>query len=125
MHTVRQAETLEWAPRYSYVSGDLPLADVPKLNFRPNRALSLLRFELRVSTAGKIGLRFNSVGGFELFADGYQLELPEQETEVELPAGNHWITLVLHHENREGVPIRVELFDVPGSAGRAQLVVGR
>ena len=125
MHAVRQAETLEWAPRYSRVSGELPLADVPRLQYRPNRALSLARFELRVSTAGKIGLRFNSIDGFELFADGNQLELPEQEAAVELSAGDHWITLVLHHENREGVPIRVELFDVSGSAGRAQLVVGR
>ena len=125
MHAVRQAETLEWSPRYSRVSGELPLADVPKLQYRPNRALSFVRFELRVSTAGKIGLRFNSIRGFEVFADGNQLELSELETAVELSAGDHWITLVLHHEDRDGVPIRVELFDVPGSAGRAQRVVGR
>ena len=87
MHAVRQAETLDWAPRYSRVSGELPLADVPKLEYRPNRALSFVRFELRVSTAGKIGLRFNSIDGFELFADGYRLEIPERETAVGFVGG--------------------------------------
>ena len=125
MHAVQQAEMLEWVPRYSHTSGELPLADVPRLAYRPNRELSLVRFELRVSTAGQIGLWFNSTDGLELFVDGDQLELPQENTAVDLSAGNHWITLVLHHENRDGVPLRVELFDVPGSAGRAQRVVGR
>lgn len=125
MHSLRRAETLEWTPQYSYVSGDLPLADLPKIAYRPARPLSFARFEVRVSTAGKIGLRFNSIDGLELFADGDQLDLAEQETAVDLSAGNRWMTLVVHHEDRNGVPLRVELFDVPGSAGRAQLVVGR
>jgi putative heme-binding domain-containing protein len=116
--------TFRWQSAYSKVSGELPLGELPKFAIWNNTAeLSVLRFHLDVTTAGKAMLRFNSVAGLSLYLGGTPVE-PKAETVIDLPTGLQPVTVVIDRSHRSD-NVRVELDDVPGSPVRVAVVGGK
>ena len=109
---------IRWLPAYSTVDGELPRSEVPA---------GYARFQIDVSTGGKVGIRHNAfafpgpVRG-EVYVDDQSVG-PIRELTPSLTPGVHTITIQL--EPKREVPLKVELFDVPDSPAKAQPVVGK
>ncbi|VTT97436.1 membrane-bound dehydrogenase domain protein : Probable L-sorbosone dehydrogenase OS=Planctomyces maris DSM 8797 GN=PM8797T_24331 PE=4 SV=1 [Gemmataceae bacterium] len=113
-----------WSPAYSLVSGDLPVAALPKFSVWANTAdQSVVRFALDVTTAGPAKLKFNSVNGLSVFVGPSPVEA-KPETVLDLKAGVQTVTLVIDRSKRTE-DLRVELDDAPGSPARVAVVGGK
>lgn len=113
-----------WSPVYSKVSGDLPVNDLPKLVvWSGNDPLAVVRFQLDVTTAGAVKLKFNSAAGLTLFVDGKPVE-PKAETPLDLKTGIVTVTIVVDRAKRKD-DLRVELDDVPNSPARVAVIGGK
>jgi putative heme-binding domain-containing protein len=129
---------LAWSAAYSLVSGDLPLDGLPWQGGVDGHNYQYLRFEIKVSAAGRVGLRLNDPAGLRLWtrpSDGkptgvkpveMKLEAkPGEPTVVDLGAGVHVFTLASESQGRKMKPLRIELIELPGSPGRAEVVLGK
>lgn len=116
-------KTFTWSSRYSDVSGELPLARIPKIKRFAGKTFGFARYELDVSTAGEIGLRFNSVKGLSMWVDQKIVQI-QPETKLTIPEGRHVLTLAVDFQNREQ-DVRVEVVDIEGAQGRASAVGGK
>jgi putative heme-binding domain-containing protein len=115
---------LQWEANYSRVAGDLPADDLAK--FEAHKGLDptlFVRFEIDVSTAGKLELAFEDIGGLTLWIDGKPTTILSN-TPLDLATGRHVVTLAVNCVKRTS-PLRVELRDVVGSPAQAQLVGGK
>lgn len=113
-----------WTSRYSKVSGELPLEGLPTL--QPHKQLApttFARFQLDVSTAGKLQLNWNATAGLQLWVDGKPQPVSEKLV-LDLAVGRHTLVVAIDR-NSHPQPIRVELSDVAGSAAQSQLVGGK
>src|SRR5262245_36487853 len=73
-----------WSPAYSKVSGDLPLAELPKFTvWQDTAAQSVVRFQLDVTTAGAAKLKFNAVAGLTVYVGNTPVEA-KPETVLDL-----------------------------------------
>jgi putative heme-binding domain-containing protein len=115
---------LTWAPAYSNVSGSLPLAGLPLLRSGDDAdGVTLLRFQLDLSTGGPFKLLVNSPTGLTCWVDGRLI--PERAPAVlDLPAGLHTLTVAVNRVRR-GDDLRFELDDVPGSPAQVRAVGGK
>jgi putative heme-binding domain-containing protein len=115
---------LQWNPAYSTVSGLLPLADVPSFSLgKDKHAVSLVRCQVNVTTAGPFLMRLNSTKGLTLWVDEKPIAI-HKELELNLPVGTHPLTFVVDRDERqEG--LRCELPEKPGSPARVQIVGGK
>ena len=109
-------------PRYSTVSGTLPLADIPIAGVREQQGERILgsgfaRVPLLVTAPGMIHLKLNSVEGMELRIDEKPVNLTS-EFSIDLPVGPHRLTFSVDHTLRTA-PLQLELVDVP-SGGNAE-----
>jgi hypothetical protein len=104
------------------VSGQLPLASLG-VSSGAGSALSLAKVELEVSAGGKIGLRTNNPKGLQL-SFGDSLIAADDEVTIELGVGRHEVVIIVDRAMREHGGMSIELFDVPGSGGRAGFVTG-
>ena len=112
-------EELEWTPRYSLVSGLLPVTA-----FRSRSRLPVLaRCRLEVTTPGLVGLRVNSTTGLQLWIDRQPVSLQARPV-FELDQGEHHFTLAID-PSRVGEGIQVEFVRVPASPSRFQVINGR
>ncbi len=113
-----------WTPAYSRVAGDLPLADLP-VHQIPGRAqpFGFVRFELDVSTAGPVRLKFNSTTGLTAWLDGAPIELSETLA-LDLPRGRRQWVFAIDREQRHDA-LHCELQDVAGSPAQVQMVTGK
>ena len=101
------------------MSGDLPLAELPKFTvWNDTAAQTVLRFQLDVTTAGAAKLKFNSVAGLSLYLGTTPVE-PKAETVLDLKTGVQTVTLVIDRSKRTE-DVRVELEDVAELAGAGQ-----
>jgi putative heme-binding domain-containing protein len=112
----------QWVPRYSTVSGTLPLADIPIAGVREQQGERVLgsgfaRVPLLVTAPGMIHFQLNSVEGLELRIDEKPVNLTS-EFSIELPVGPHRLTFSVDHTLRT-TPLQLELVDVP-SGGNAE-----
>ena len=113
-----------WSPAYSLVSGELPLAPLPKFTvWNDTAAQTVLRFQLDVTTAGTAKLKLNSVAGVSLYVGANPIE-PRNETILDLKAGLLTLTLIVDRSRRDD-GIRIELDDVPNSPARVAIVGGK
>jgi putative heme-binding domain-containing protein len=113
-----------WSPTYSMVSGDLPLASLPKFSVWSNTAeQTVLRFQLDVTTAGVAKLKLNSVAGLSLYLGTTPVE-PKTETVLDLKTGVQTLTIILDRSKRTE-DVRVELDDVANSPARVAIVGGK
>lgn len=113
-----------WSPKYAGATGDLPLAELPKLVVWNDTApLSAVRFHLDVTAAGKVKLKLNDAAGVSVYAGGQPVETVA-ETVLDVKPGVQPVTLVIDRTKRSA-DLRVELEDVPGSPARAAVVGGK
>ena len=116
--------TFVWSPAYSLVSGDLPLASLPKFTvWNDTAAQTVLRFNLDVTTAGGAKLKLNSVAGLSLFVGTSPVEV-KPETLLDLKTGVQTVTLLIDRSKRTE-DVRIELDDVTGSPARVAVVGGK
>ena len=109
-----------WPPAYSLVSGVLPVREIAA----KGRPVGYARGEINVTAPGKIGLAFNDVNGLSVWMDDHRID-PSAGVTVDLSAGVHTLTARVDSAKRGASGLRVEVVDVPGSAGRAQPVGGK
>jgi putative heme-binding domain-containing protein len=107
-----------WAPKYSTVSGGLPLDLVPVMRVR-DVPVGFVRCEINVTTPGRIGFRLNSTAGLEVRIDGVPVE-QAAEFSADLAAGPHIVTVTVDTSKRQE-PLSLELLNVDGG-GNAELV---
>ena len=112
-------EDLEWTPRYSLVSGPLPVTELRSQNPLP----VLARCRLEVTTPGLVGLRVNSTAGLQLWVDRQPVSLQGRPV-FELGRGEHHFTFAIDR-NQVGEGIQVEFVRVPSSPSRFQVINGR
>lgn len=111
-----------WTNVYSRVSGSLPLESIPTASTDgAGGPLRLVRFQLDVTTAGKVDLLVT--GGVEkMWCDGAPVAIGARVT-LDLPDGVHTIALLLNGKSADD--LRLELADVPGSPAQVQIVGGK
>jgi len=107
-----------WNPRYTTVSGSLPVDAVPMFKIREEN-VGFARCEINVTTPGKIGFRLNSIGGLEVRIDGVPVEAAAEFSST-LTAGSHTVAVTIEQAKRTE-PLMLELIDVAGG-GNAELV---
>ena len=107
-----------WHPRYSVVSGQLPMETIPLMTAR-GVTVGFARCEINVSTPGQIAFRLNSIAGLEVRIDGIPME-PEVEFSSALDTGLHTITVTIDSAKRTD-PLQLELLD-RAEGGNAELV---
>ncbi|HEY1191557.1 MAG TPA: PVC-type heme-binding CxxCH protein [Gemmata sp.] len=113
-----------WSGAYSKVSGDLPLAELPKFTVWNDTApQSVLRFQLDVTTAGAAKLKFNSVAGLSVYVGNAPVE-PKAETVLDLKTGVQTVTVLIDRSKRTA-DVRIELEDVDQSPARVAVVGGK
>ncbi len=117
--------SFSWAPAYSKVSGDLPLAEQPKFTVWNDTApQTVLRFQLDVTTAGAAKLKFNSVAGLTVYVGNTPIE-PKPETVLDLKTGVQTVTILIDRSKRATEDVRIELDDVEKSPARVAVVGGK
>jgi len=115
---------LSWLPAYSRVDGSLPLAALPAIKARGDQPTEgFARFQIDVTTPGKILLTLSSPSGLEGWLDGNPIKI-EASTVLELPAGRHTVCLAVNLDLRSE-SLQCELHDAPDSTAQAQLVGGK
>ena len=83
-----------------------------------------------------MGLRLNDSTGLRLWARPSERKTdkpslvklaakPGEPTAVDLAAGVHVFTLASESQERKMTPLRIELVELAGSAGKAELVLGK
>ncbi len=99
---------------YSRVDGTI---DLPSI--LPERTVT---FEINVTSAGKIGLKPNSNYGLYMIKGDNDQDLLSKDpvTVLDLPAGRHTFHLSMFVHRRE--PVAMEIVDIEGSTGRAEVV---
>lgn len=113
-----------WKKEYSLVSGELPFEPcAPFLVHRRQSPTSFVRCKVSVTTAGKVGFKFENAEGLQVWVDGKPTPV-DQLKSVQLGSGIHTITLAVNRDQRKS-PIYLELVDVKGSGAKAQMVVGK
>jgi putative heme-binding domain-containing protein len=113
-----------WSPVYSRVSGALPLADLPRFSVWANTAAqSVVRFQLDVTTPGKVKLVLGSRSGISVYLGPTPLDV-QPENVLDLKAGIQTITLIVDRSQRTE-DIQVELDDVPQSPARVSIIGGK
>ena len=113
-----------WSPAYARVSGDVPLAELPQfVLWKDTDPLTVVRFQLDVTTAGPVKVRLNSAAGVTLYL-GTTPVPTTAETVLDLKTGVQTLTLLVNRARRAD-DLRCELEDVPGSPARAAVVGGK
>ncbi len=113
-----------WSPVYTRVSGDLTLADLPRIVvWRDTEPVSVARFNLDVTAAGAVKLKFNTTAGLTLYV-GPTPTAVQPETVVDLKPETQTVTLLVDRSKRTD-DLRVEVEDVPGSPARVAVVGGK
>jgi putative heme-binding domain-containing protein len=115
---------LQWNPVYTTVSGELPLTDVPLFSLGQDKhAVSLIRCQVDVTTAGTFIVRLNSPKGLKLWVDQNPVAVKEA-LEMNLPVGQHLLTFVVDRAvRREG--LRCVLDELTGSPAKVRIVSGK
>jgi len=106
---------LAWVPAFAEVSGQLPLAEIPHAKSKP---VAIVRFDLDVTTPGKIALKANSVKGLTLWLDGVQLDAAAGIADVQ--KGTRTITVLIDLAVRGNENLKIDTEEAPGSAARFQ-----
>jgi len=110
---------LTWQPAFSLVSGPLPWRDLPQIKpHAETEPTTFVRCAVQVSNGGPIGVRVNGTRGLECWVDGKPTPIRESLV-IPLPAGRHRLTVAINRTLRQQ-PLRLELYDVDDSPGRAR-----
>jgi putative heme-binding domain-containing protein len=113
-----------WSSTYGKVSGDLPLAELPKFTVWNDTApQSVIRFQLDVTAAGTAKLKLNATTGLTVYLGNTPIE-PKAETILDLKTGTQTVTILIDRSKRTE-DLRIELDDVEKSPARVSVVGGK
>jgi len=112
---------IPWKTAYSLVDGSFPIASLAPTRGVAHQSEKLMRFEIEVVNAGKIGLKIDDPRALKIWIGKKELKMDKQ-IEIELPKGKHRVMLAARNTERGNAPIKIELIDLPGSSGQASLV---
>jgi len=87
------------------------------------RGVGFARFEIDVTTAGRVEFRIDDPSGLGLWLGTRPIEV-KPRISLDLPRGRHRLTFSGNLANRKS-DLRVELFEVASSPARAQIVNGK
>ncbi len=114
---------LTWMPAYSRVSGDLPIGELPKfVTHRNNPPTTFLRFDVEVTTPGKVTMALGNIKGVRFWLDSQPTPLDEF-TELELPKGRRTFSFSVDRTARSS--LRVVLDDAKDSQASWQIASGK
>jgi len=88
------------------------------------QAVSVVRGEIEVTTAGQVRLNLNSARGLELLVDDKLVEIRES-TVLDLAYGVHALTFRINLAQRGQAGMHVELAEAADSPARAHVVGGQ
>jgi putative heme-binding domain-containing protein len=111
--SVEDAAAATWLPKFSKVSGELPLEDVGPAGW--------VRFEVEVLKPGRFQMMFNTSTGLGVWLDGQR----NTSAEFDLPAGRHVFTVSVDKSEREGAGLRCQIDPAPRSAAELRILVDR
>ncbi len=122
LYAAASNNTLNWTPAYSTVAGVFPADAAPRFELKrglENASLftSFVRFQLSVTTPGKIRLKFNGVNGLSMWLNGNAQDM-KTIADLNLSSGIITVTLSVDWSKRND-GLRIELEDAPASAARA------
>ena len=106
---------LIWAPIFAEASGMLPAAEIARGKSKP---VALVRFDLDVTTPGKIALRVNSAKGLLLWLDGVQVDTATGSVDVK--KGTCAFMGVIDFTQRGEENLKIDVEELPGSPARFQ-----
>lgn len=113
---------LPWRPAYSRVDGTLPMDELGE-NFGFNGSkLSIVKFELEVTTAGVVKLQLRSPSSLQLRIGEKMID--PRSGEVELTVGRHEVFVIIDRNSRGDEPLSVELIDARESAAQVRILSG-
>jgi putative heme-binding domain-containing protein len=114
-----------WSPAYSTVAGLLPSDAVPRLDVSSSakKGVGFVRFQVEVTTSGKVRFLLKSIEGLKVWMDGAAVEV-KPEWDLDLPKGAHTLSFAVPLGKADET-LRCELEDVAGSPARARLVGGK
>lgn len=112
--------TLPWTTAFSRVAGDLPLGEI----VGKGESAILVRCQIDVVAAGKIGIRLEGAEGAKLWVDGTPTEVGERVS-LNLAPGIRTLTFRVESARRSGATLRCELTEEPGGTGQARFPAGK
>ena len=120
-YTLSGENELPWGSAYSLVNAGLPLSEIG-INNGFNNRLSIVKFGIEVSIAGKIGVRIPDIEGLQILTGGEMIDA-NKESHFNFRKGRHDIFMIVDRAVRNS-DLVVELIDVKGSKGVAELIAG-
>ncbi|MBX3401360.1 MAG: c-type cytochrome [Gemmataceae bacterium] len=121
---VEKPNDFPWIASYAKVSGDLPLAEIPRfVVWNGSDPLSVVRFQLNATVGGPAAIKLNGVEGLSIYVGETSVEA-KGETAFEVKPGPTTVTVVVDRSKRK-TDLRVELVDVANSPARVAVVGGK
>jgi hypothetical protein len=116
---------ISWMPAYSFVNGQFPLGEAPKLQVFIHKT-SAAQSEIEVTTAGKIGIQLSDAKNLKLLLNDAELTISKSGlAEADASVGAHRVTLVWDHTQPVTDKLQAELVTPAGSPAKARPVGGR
>jgi putative heme-binding domain-containing protein len=106
--SIEDAGSAVGIPKFSTVSGELPLEDIA----------GWVRFDVEVIKPGRFQLTFNNATGLGVYLDGARASVPQHD----LAAGRHIFWISVDRAEREGAGLRCQVDNVPGTAGELRII---
>ena len=113
---LKEPDRLKWSSAFSLVDGNLPLAELKAHQFGKDRPYGLVRFSVRVTRPGKIGVHLDDSAGLQLWMGNKKLRVM-RDFVVNVPHTVNDFIAVVDLKARTA-PLRFELYDVRGSNAR-------
>ena len=121
---VEKPNDFPWVASYAKVSGDLPLAEIPRfVVWNGSEPLSVVRFQLTATVGGPTTIKLNGVEGLSIYVGETSVEA-KSETAFEVKTGPTTVTVVVDRAKRKA-DVKCELVDVAGSPARVAAVGGK
>lgn len=121
---VEKPNDFPWVASYSKVSGDLPLAEIPRfVVWNGSEPLSVVRFHLTATVGGPTAIKLNGVEGLSIYVGEASVEA-KAESAFEVKPGPTTVTVVVDRAKRK-TDLKCELIDVANSPARVAIVGGK
>ncbi len=119
--TISRLPQRHWLPLYSRVSGSLPIGGLDRFALDPE-GFAFLKFDIQVSSGGRIGLKLSGMDGLRLWINGEELKV-KPRVDVALPEGIHTSIVAIKPVGEQWLTI--ELVEDSPAAGHARFVDGK
>lgn len=128
IHAPASDPKLAWSPAYSTVAGLLPEDALPRFVLKrglekAETPFGFARWQLEVTTPGKVRLKLNGTAGLSVWLDGSAVDVKDV-TDIDVKTGQRTLTVGVDWSQRKD-GLRIEFDEAPGSAAQARIVGGK